>query len=244
MTQPKITDEILYTLCINTTKILREREQQDKLQQIIWSNGEANLDTDYSQLACDSCCKAWDITKQKHCEYNEIKIVCKIPDINIIFIYPDFSQVCKKIELKSSKTSKMLGSTIKNLDINQPIIYCLRPKNDGDEYKIRCSQYHHAMGESNIDLFQDRTPRPIINFEKMKDKDNSKSFENKKKNYWVEHYANCAIYRIDNQTKCQQSWQDDMVKIMEKKIIEKYLRKKTIKEIEEDKLKLEDSTLI
>ena len=56
------------------------------------------------------------------------------------------------------------------LDINQTLIYCLRPTNKSEPYKLKCSQYHSAMVDNtNIDLFQDRTPRPIINFDNMKD---------------------------------------------------------------------------
>ena len=43
----------------------------------------------------------------------------------------------------------MPGSTIKKLDINQALIYCLRPSPPSEEYIVRCSQYHNAMGESD-----------------------------------------------------------------------------------------------
>jgi len=140
----KITNEIVYSLCIKTTQLLKET--QDKLQKITWTNGEANLDTEYSQLACNCCSNAWDITKQIYPEYSKISIVCNPPDINITFIYLDGSRVNKKIELKSSKSLKMPGSTIKKLDVNQPLIYCVRPQDINGEYRIRCSQYHNAMG--------------------------------------------------------------------------------------------------
>jgi len=233
----KITNEILYSLCIETTRLIKK--SQDKLQKIIWTNGEANLDTEYSQLACDCCSNAWDITKQLYHEYSKIRIVCNPPDINIIFIYPDESRVTNKIELKSSKSLKMPGSTIKNLDVNQSLIYCVRPQDISGEYRIRCSQYHIAMGESNIDLFQDRTPRPIINFEKMNDIEDSAPFEYKEKIYWIEHYANCALHRIDLTTKCQKSWQDDMITILKKQIIKDYLKNNSIEQIEEDQLSLQ-----
>ena len=50
----------------------------------------------------------------------------------------------------------MIGSTIRKLDINQPLIYCLRPNNTEGIYKIRYSQYHSAMGESDLDTFQNQ----------------------------------------------------------------------------------------
>ena len=83
-----------------------------------------------------------------------------IPDINCIF--DGDIQVTHKIELKSSKTNVMPGSTIGKLDINQPLIFCNRTT-----YEVQCGQYHTAMGDSDIDLFQDRTPRPSLNFTKL-----------------------------------------------------------------------------
>ena len=62
--------------------------------------------------------------KIKYPEYSEIEIICKIPDINITFIYPNGKETKHKIELKSSK--KIHCSTIKNLDINQMLIYCFK----------------------------------------------------------------------------------------------------------------------
>tara|TARA_B000000475_G_C15835544_1_gene381684 strand:+ start:313 stop:459 length:147 start_codon:yes stop_codon:yes gene_type:complete len=41
--------------------------------------------------------------KIKYPEYSEIEIICKIPDINITFIYPNGKETKHKIELKSSK---------------------------------------------------------------------------------------------------------------------------------------------
>lgn len=235
--EPKITEQLVYTLCVYTTRVLKE--QQNKLQKIKWTDGESNLDTEYSILACDCCSNAWNIIKQQYPEYSKINIVCNIPDINITFIYPNDTHVNKKIELKSSKNLKMPGSTIKKLDINQPLIYCLKPQNITDEYKIRCSQYHNAMGESNIDLFQDRTPRPCINFEKMKDINDVLPFENKEKKSWIEHYAKSALNRIDESAQCQHSWQDDMVKIMKKTFIDDYLKNTSIEQIEVDKMTLQ-----
>lgn len=161
---PQITKTIIYELGIETTKKLNNR--QDKLKSIIWNNCEANLDTEYYELACECCIISWKTIITKYPEYSKIWITCIKPDINITFTYSDGIKVKDKIELKSSKSKKMLGSTIKKLDINQTLIYCLRPSNVSDPYKLRCSQYYSAMGESDIDLFQDRTPRHFINFDK------------------------------------------------------------------------------
>jgi hypothetical protein len=230
----KIPYNVVYELCIETTKLLNEN--QDKLEKIKWTDGEANIDTEYSELACNCCYIAWNIIKHKYPEYKEINITCKIPDINITFIYPNRRNEKYKIELKSSKSKKMPGSTIKNLDINQPLIYCLRPSNNSKIYKVRCSQYYNAIGESNTDLFQDRTPRPHINFEKMNE---NLPFKIKDKNCWIEHYANCALNRIHEKNSCKNSWQDDMIKIIQQKIIEEYIRNTTNEQFQIDKVDLQ-----
>lgn len=230
----KISKSIIYQLGIETTKLLNEKQQE--LQDISWTNGESNLDTDYSKLACLCCETAWNIIKTKYSYYEEISISCSIPDINLLFTYPDGTTLKDKIELKSSKSKKMPGSTIKNLDINQTLIYCLRPSTDSDKYRIKCSQYYSAMGEGEFDLFQDRTPRPFINFEKMNEIDNALPFIPKNKNEWVEYYANCGLKRIQENAVCQKSWQDDMIKIMKQKIISEYIRNTSEEQFKTDKL--------
>jgi|TARA_B110000305_G_C19369786_1_gene603859 hypothetical protein len=234
---PQITKSIIYELGIETTKKLNDSQQ--KLESITWNNGEANLDTEYSKLACDCCIMSWDTMKIKYPEYSEIEITCIIPDINIRFKYPDGIELKDKIELKSSKGKRMPGSTIQKLDINQTLIYCLRPSIASEPYKLRCSQYYYAMGESDIDLFQDRTPRPFINFEKMNEVDNTVPFVTKNKSVWTEHYAKCALKRIEETTICQKSWQDDMIKIMKNKIIEDYVRNTSDQQFKIDKMSLQ-----
>jgi hypothetical protein len=234
---PQITKSIIYKLGIETAKKLNDR--QDKLKNITWNNGEANLDIEYSKLACNCCIMAWDTMKIKYPEYGKIEITCIIPDINITFRYPNGITSKDKIELKSSKSKRMPGSTIKKLDINQTLIYCLRPSIASEPYKLRCSQYYSAMGESDIDLFQDRTPRPFINFEKMNEVDNIVPFVIKDKYVWIEHYAKCALKRIDETTICQTSWQDDMIKIMKKKIIDDYVRNTSEQQFQIDKISLQ-----
>jgi hypothetical protein len=142
-----------------------------------------------------------------------------------------------KIELRSSKNTRMLGSTINKLDINQPLIYCLRPKDNSGYYELRCSQYHNSMGKSDLDLFQDRTPRPYINFNKMKKTNEILTFEYKDKKCWVEHYAYCALNRIKK--KCKSSWQDDMISVLKKNIINDYLKNTNIEQIKIDKITIE-----
>lgn len=232
----EIPDSLVYNLCIETTKILIE--QQEKLSLIKWTEGESNIDTEYSKLACECCNIAWNLIRTTNQEYNQINIICNIPDINITFILPNNIKVNKKIELKSSKSLKLPGSTINTLDINQPLIYCLRPKNNITKYKIKCSQYHLAIKNSDIELFQDRTPRPFIHFDSMTDIDNVLPFEIKNKNEWIEHYAKCALNRINN-TNCKNSWQDELVKVLKKYIIKDYLNNTSIEQIIFDKKNLQ-----
>jgi hypothetical protein len=233
----QISDITIYNLAKETTILLNNK--QVELSNIQWTNGESNLDTEYSQLACICCCEAWNNIIKKSPVYEKIIIKCVIPDINIQFTYPNGAIFEKKIELKSSKSSKMPGSTIKKLDINQPLIYCLRSRSDNGKYELRCSQYHNAMGESNIDLFQDRTPRPFINFKKMKEIGKEEKYDNKKHDSWINHYANCAITRISPDQTCNKSsWQDDMMKIIKKKIINDFIQNTTTQDFEDLQLSL------
>jgi hypothetical protein len=65
--------------------------KQQRLRQLRWTNGEANLDTDFSRLAGECCVSAWKIIQQNNTDYNNIDITCNNPDITILFEYPDLS---------------------------------------------------------------------------------------------------------------------------------------------------------
>lgn len=212
---------ITYDLAIETTKLLNQKQYE--LSNITWSDGEANIDSGFSELACKCCLEIWEYVKRKHNLYESVRLECNGPDINLIFYDKYNKKLESKIELKSSKekNKRIPGSTIGNLDINQPLIYCLRPKNINEKYEIRCSQYHIAMGKSNLELFQDRTPRPYINFQKMEYPNEYKQVE---KNDWIKHYSKCALNRF-NQNK-KSSWQDYLVK----NIIIDFIKNTTIKE--------------
>lgn len=228
-----ITNNILYLLTLETTKILNNK--QEDFNKIKWKDGESNLDTEYSILACNCCEEAWKNIQNNNIELKNINIKCQIPDINIKFINSNNQYILKKIELKSSKKSKIPGSTINKLDINQPIIYCLRPTKKNKEFIIRCSQYHHIIQNSNIDLFQDRSPRPIIDFNKMS---NNINFQYKLKENWIKHYAKCALNRIDTNTNCQISWQDKLILEIKTNIINEFINKTSIDEYKELKTTL------
>ena len=151
--------KLLLEISAKTTSKLSEKQEQ--LQQCKWTDGESNTDTDFSELACKCAEDAW-VSIKPHYQLNMITMTASIPDINCVFSKngKTIKVLKNKIELKSSKSNVMPGSTIGKLDINQPLIYCYRPKNADTPYEIRYGQYHTAMGESDIDLFQDRTPRP------------------------------------------------------------------------------------
>ena len=190
--------KLLLELAFKTTALLNTKREE--LQQCKWTDGESNTDTDFSTLACHCAEEAW---KQIRQTYNlQISLKAVIPDINCTF-EKDGSISHHKIELKSSKTNVMPGSTIGKLDINQPLIFCNRKT-----YEVRCGQYHTAMGDSDIDLFQDRTPRPSLNFTKLSTQ--PLEYIVKKKDAWVSHYGKCAVNRLNRSV--THSWQDTLTK--------------------------------
>jgi hypothetical protein len=64
------------------------------------------------------------------------------------------------------------------------------------------------MNESDIDTFQDRSPRPFVNFNKMTEIDTPLEYSHKDKGDWITHYAKCALFRIKES---YQTWQDNLV---------------------------------
>jgi hypothetical protein len=203
--------KLLLEIAAETTSKLSEK--QEHLQQCKWTDGESNTDTDFSELACKCAEDAWIGIKQHYPILNMITMTASIPDINCVFSKNGKTiKVQKnKIELKSSKSHVMPGSTIGKLDINQPLIYCYRPKNADALYEIRYGQYHTAMGESDIDLFQDRTPRPQLNFTKLFPSSQiDVIYSNKKKDVWISHYGKCAVNRLNRYV--SYSWQDSLTK--------------------------------
>jgi hypothetical protein len=206
--------KIMLEIAAGTTSKLIEK--QAELHLCKWTDGESNTDTDFSILACKCAEEAWISVKQQYPILSMITMTALIPDINCTFSKNEKPiKVNKnKIELKSSKNHVMPGSTIGKLDINQPLIYCHRPKNPGERYEIRYGQYHAAIGESDSDLFQDRTPRPQINFTKLflpsLALEREIIYSEKKKDDWITHYAKCAFNRLNHSV--TYSWQDQLTK--------------------------------
>lgn len=223
-----ITNQLILDLTKHTTKLLNNNKNE--LLYIKWTDGEANLDTQFSKLACDYCEIAWNIIKKDKNNLEHISIKCDIPDINIKF-YDNFEEICQyKIELKSSKNKNIPGSTINKLDINIPVIFCYR---NNDTIICKYSQYYHMIGDNDFEKFQDRTPRPIINFSKMFDDNYDLEYIYKNKNCWIKHYADCSINRLNNGINT--SWQDELIKLIKDRIIEEYIVNTTIQEFQDKK---------
>lgn len=228
MSSISLSKDVLMQLTQKTVQILSSK--QGDLRMIKWSDGESNTDTGYSLLACACCKEAWESIKTiKSPQYKDWTVECFIPDINIVFSNAGKPIATAKIELKSCKGVIVPGSTIGKLDINEPVIYCFR--RDG-EYEIRYQQYHACMGESKYDLFQDRTPRPAVNFSKMVDGSVALSYVEKDKGHWVKHYADCALERLRSAK--GGSWQDDLVKT----ILDSFVSQTSVEEFANRKAKL------
>ena len=199
-------ETVCMPLCQKTAQLLSNK--QEALLQIKWTDGEANTDSGFSSLACACAKEAWLSIRGLFPDCSDISVDCKSPDIGLTFSKGE-TIVTGKIELKSGKGAGCIpGSTIGNLDINEPVIFCLR--NEG-RFEFRYGQYHSCMGETDRDKFQDRTPRPFVNFQKMSDISVPIKYIKKEKGDWINHYAKCALLRTKVLSKQGRSWQDDLV---------------------------------
>jgi hypothetical protein len=150
-------------------------------------------------------------------------LLATAPDITLTFKKAGVVVYREKIELKSSKGFLIPGSTIGKLDINTWVISCER----GAGFILRYGQYYTCMGQGDRDMFQDRTPRPFINFQKLLSPDADTEFIQKEKEGWMDHYAECAIRRLDKKS----SWQDWLVE----KIIDIWISRTSVEEFLERK---------
>lgn len=231
-----ITSDILLKLTRDTTEILNSK--QSELSEVKWADGESNTDTDFSRLACKSCEEAFKKMKNDNIIDNKIKLICNIPDINCVFTKEE--QVLeKKIELKSCKGVKIIGSTIRKLDINQPLIYCLRSNTEPKKFKLKYSQYHQALLPNEYDSFQDRTPRPTLLFDNMKDPESEyKPFYKKEKGDWISEYAHSAINRLNNPK--YDTWQEKLVSNIRTIVLNTFIKNTSIEEFIKLKEEIKD----
>ena len=197
-----------------TAQLLDAKKRE--LAQVKWTEGEANIDTKYSKLARLCCMEAWPTIKEEFPELNDFTLTCKSPDITVSLLNGQKHVVSAKIELKQGKVDVIPGSTIGKLDIDQPVIFCLRNESD-KTFTIRYGQYHSCMHESDTDLFQDRTPRPNVNYLKLTDILSSVEYVHKEKGNWIERYAECALNRVKGNNT---SWQDDLTAAILRRFVE------------------------
>jgi hypothetical protein len=195
------------------------------------------MDTGFSRLAGACCLEAWDHIHEDYPEYKDLTLSTKGPDIHASFLKDSTVVVTGKIELKSGKNVLIPGSTIGNLDINEPVIFCLRNEAEPLTFQVRYSQYYNCIGESNTDMFQDRTPRPHVNFQKMLDVDTMADYIHKDKADWVDHYAKCAVLRTKAK-KPYRSWQDYLTEKIMKRALEEFIKGTTVEEFAKRKAEL------
>jgi hypothetical protein len=198
--------------------------QQERLRSCKWTDGESNTESDYSRLSCECALRSWITVQLEYPELGDVAFQATSPDITCVFLFTNGQTLKNKIELKTSLGTLMPGSTIGKLNINQCMIYCLRPNSDTDSFKFRYSQYYNAMGESDTEIFQDRTPRPMINFNKMLESGSTLTYTEKQKDAWIERYASCAHNRIKTGVKVTYSWQDDLVKELKRITITEFIK--------------------
>lgn len=188
-----------------TVKILES--QKEKFAQVLWHDGESNLESGYSQLACSAFVEAWSQLKTGYDGFENSSVNARSPDISCEITDNDGKVHKIKVELKSSKKRQLPGSTIGKLDMNQMIIYCLH---DNDNLEFRYGQYYQAIQKGQYDLFQDRTPRPLVKIDGLCKSDESIEYKEISSDFNTDHYAHCALRRIKS-TKCS-SWQDNLTR--------------------------------
>ena len=210
----EIEEKVLPNLTQETCKLLNAKKTE--LSKLSWQSGESNTDTDFSNLSKECC----EIAFKNINKINKLKLQIDIPDLKLKFIYKK-RIIRKKIELKSTKSinSKIPGSMIKSLNPNIWTIMCCRADNK-NKIEVRYGRYFIGMEISEYEKFQDRSPRPSLNFNKFqkyneKPKTTTTSIS---KSFWKD-YAKSAIKRVLNPQ--QYSWQDDLVKEIIKIVLKK-----------------------
>ncbi len=201
----KIENDILPKLTQETCTLLNLKKKE--LSELSWQTGESNTDTDFSNLS-KVCCNSAFININK---ITGLSLEINIPDLKLKFKYKK-KIINKKIELKSTKSinSKIPGSMIASLDPNIWTIMCLR-SDSKNKIEVRYGRYFIGMEISPYEKFQDRSPRPCLNFGKFQ-KFNEKprtTITTMSKSFWVD-YAKSAVRRVLEPQ--QYSWQDDLVR--------------------------------
>ena len=201
--QKELEDNILPNLTRETCLILNDNHK--KLEQLTWSEGENNKDVPFSELAKECCLEAFlKINKVKN-----LKLSIDIPDLKLNFEI-NKKTIRKKIELKSTLKGIIPGSARSKFDPNIWTIFCNR---GGGKFDLRYGRYFLGMKLSEHETFQDRSPRPKLNFnfyQKCNELPKTDKLKDDMNNEFWKAYAKSAINRIINPK--NHSWQDDLVK--------------------------------
>ena len=219
---------ILPALTQKTAQLVSTK--QDELKKVKWTDGESNIDSGFSSLACECCLEAWGIVKNEYShvsELTQLELSTKAPDVSLVFSKGDEVIHNDKIELKSGKVKQIPGSTISSCDINQYVIFCLRNEKK-ESFEIRYGQYHMLMKAGPTDLFQDRSPRPAAVFNNLADVNTTVTYVEQEKADWVQHALECAFRRIDN--KMDSSWQDDFMRRLIQEAEKRFIQRTGIEE--------------
>ena len=221
--------ELWEIVCMLLTRLTAEilLSKPEELRKIQWNVGEANTDKEFSILACRCCEQAWVSVKEVYPEYSGLTIVCKSPDVTATFRKDDKNLAKGKIELKSGKDKIIPGSAIRSLDVNQPVIYCLRNES-GTIFHIRYGQYHQFIRITETAACQDRSPRPHVNFDMLTDVNTPLSYVRKEKIDWIPHYAKAALNRAKSAEFT--SWQDDMIRVAIQEVIKNFVKQTSVEE--------------
>ena len=236
----KLIGQTMLTLAQNVT--YRLNREQYNLRKIIWTNGESNLDTEYSKITCRIAEEEWKKICTEIPFFGNVVMEAKHPDVTCTFrIDSSDDMIClpQKIELKSSMKSSIPGSTSRSLEVDIPIIYCLRPDpkrkvlSDLNSFQFVCGQYIDSMFESTqYDIFQDRSPRPRISVKSLQ-KVCRQEFTEATFPFddYILHLAKCSMRRIHilHRKQVKTSWQDNLVENILKLSLHMFSEKISIK---------------
>jgi len=62
---------------------------------------------------------------------------------------------------------------------------------------------------------------------------NNINFKYELKQNWIQHYAKCALNRIDTNIQCQISWQDKLILEIKNNIIKDFIKNTSIEDYKE-----------
>lgn len=205
-------EQLIANLVWRTAKLLQSA--QNELSEVNWQDGESNTDSGYSMVARRKFAEAFDELVK---DQTNIKLVSnKAPDITYRMLI-NGEELVGKIELKSCKSDSkdvgvIPGSTIRDLDWNVWVIFCRR-SSDNKNFEFRYGRYFLGIDIKPTELFQDRSPRPRISWNKYQLLDEEpKLGKLNQDDDWIKKYAQAAVNRISGEYNVDSSWQDTLVR--------------------------------